>query len=249
MEDTIKARIEKIRSAEGAEDLKKCICPFFERGGNPDCLTCKKTESEVEDCRDYYLERITMHPMDIWSEDFDKVTAIKRDVLPVEEVTGIGIVCNNCYMYDKCPLYKKDYACGIAWTGNDKPKTAMEFVDFLIDAQYERVKRSAVFEKIDGGVPDAGLSGEMDRLSGYVVTKIDMSRERLSINVEATGAATPTGGGILAKIFGGAPAPVALADKRPIEIPDKAESLGEVIDITEVKTEEPEKVPRKRKQS
>ena len=108
-------------------------------------------------------------------------------------------------------------------------------MEFLINTQYERVKRAAVFEKIDGGVPDVGLSTEMDRLHDLVASKIEMGRERLSINVEATGAAPSAGGGgILAKLFGGGGTK---------ELPEKA-STGEFVDAIEVK--ESEKLLRKK---
>ena len=131
-------------------------------------------------------------------------------------------------MYDKCPLYKKGYTCGIKWDTN-KPLTPMEFMDFLINTQYERVKRSAVFEKIDGGVPDVGLSSEMDRLHNLVASKIDMGRDRLSINVEATGVARE-GGGILAKLFGG-PSKEALPEKSSTIETAEFEEIKEPIKI------------------
>lgn len=235
MKETIEKRTKAILEAETPEDLKKCLCPFYEKGDHPDCSTCRKTEADLDECRDYYLERIKLVPMEIWSEDFDKFIVQERDTIDLDEVVGIGINCDSCYMYDKCPLYKKGFACGIKWD-NNKPKNPNEFMEFLINTQYERVKRAAVFEKIDGGVPDVGLSSEMDRLHDLVASKIEMGRERLSINVEATGAATPSsGGGILAKLFGGGGGSK--------ELPSKA-TTGEFIEAVEIK--EPEKLAQKK---
>ena len=245
MKESIDKRITLIKESEDIEDLKKHLCPFFEKGDYPDCITCRKTEADLDSCRDYYLDRIKLAPMDIWSEEFDRFIVQKRDVIELEEVVGIGINCDSCYMYDKCPMYKKGYICGIKWDTN-KPSTSTEFMDFLINTQYERVKRSAVFEKIDGGVPDVGLSGELDRLHGMISSKIDMGREKLSINLEASGAAkSEGGGGILAKLFGGGGG-TALPESKKIELPEKSssrEDVGEVVEFEEVK----EKVPRQRK--
>lgn len=248
MKESIERRIASVKTAEDSEDLKKFLCPFFEKGGYSDCLTCRKTEADLEECRDYYLERIKLFPMDLWNEEFDKFVVRDREQISIEEVVGIGINCDSCYMYDKCPLYKKGFACGIKWDTN-KPKNPTDFMDFLIHTQYERVRRSAVFEKIDGGVPDVGLSNEIDRLHDLVASKIEMGRDRLSISVEASGAATPqsSGGGILAKLFGGGTP--ALPEKKPMEISESSSSFKDTIDIqdaVEVKTE-PVKVPRKRK--
>lgn len=245
MKESIEKRLSLIKTAETPEDLKKCLCPFFEKGGYTGCPTCRKTEADLEECRDYYLERIVSAPMDLWSEDFDKLLAMGREQVDIEEVTGIGVNCNNCYMYDKCPLYKKGYICGIKWDSN-KPKTPTEFMDFLINTQYERVRRSAVFEKIDGGVPDAGLSSEMDRLHNLVASKTEMGRDRLSINVEASSPSASTGGGILAKLFGGG-SPAALPEKKPVEIPATPLSMEGAVEIKDAVEIQPVKTPRQRK--
>lgn len=241
MKDSIEKRIAAIKEAEDGDSLRKCVCPFYEKGGHPDCLICRKTDADVEECRDYYLERIAIVPLDIWDESFDKFIAMDRDKTDLEEIVGIGINCDSCYMADKCPLFKRGYVCGIKWD-NHKPNTPGEFIDFLINTQFERVKRASVFEKIDGGVPDAGLSGEMDRLTDYLNIKDNMGRDRLSINVEASGAARPAGGGILAKLFGGG---ATEEPKALTEVPESRKDIGEVTEFEEIK--EPIKIPRKRK--
>lgn len=202
MTDSIRKRIEGINKAETPDELKKWVCPFFEVGGNKECIGCPKDEASLNECKDYYLERIRLHPMDIWCEEFDEMIILPREVTPAEKIVGIGTTCNSCYMNTRCPMYKENYTCGIDWKSK-KPKTPMEFMDFLIDLQYERVKRSSIFEKVDGGVADLGLSGEMDRLNNYVAQKENLGRDRFSISVEASSAPAAGGGGILAKLFGG----------------------------------------------
>lgn len=242
MKENVKKRIELVKDTDDMEVLKKHLCPFYELGDHPDCRTCRKTEDDLIDCRDYYLERISTIPLEIWDDSFDRPLIQKRATVSAEEVTGIGINCDSCYMSDKCPLFKRGYVCGIKWD-NDRPSNPTEFLDFLVNTQYERVKRAAVFEKIDGGVPDAGLSGEMDRLTSLVETKVNMGRERLSINVEATGAAS-SGGGILAKLFGGTP---ATETPKTIAIPEKPSSREGIEDVTVL--EEPEKIKVRRKKN
>lgn len=240
MKESVEKRMKLIRDAETPEDLKKHLCPFFEKGGHPDCIACRRTESDLDECRDYYLERIALAPMDVWNEEFDKLLIQKRDKVDLEDVVGIGINCDSCYMSDKCPLFKRGYVCGIKWDTN-KPKTPMEFMDFLISVQYERVKRTSVFEKIDGGVPDANLSSEMDRLTDYINTKDNMGRDKLSISLEASGPARSEGGGILSKIFGGGAAP-AVAAKPTAALPA---DTAEYVELPA----EPEKVKRRRHES
>ena len=106
-----------------------------------------------------------------------------------------------------------------------------------------------IFLSIRSGVPDVGLSSEIDRLHDLVASKTEMGRERFSLSVEATGAApqSNSGGGILAKLFGGGNP--ALPEKKPIEIPAKAISVESDFDIQDVEEVKPEpvKVPRQRK--
>lgn len=214
LRESVRKRIELMKSTEEVEVLREAVCPFFELGGHPDCSVCLKAEEDVRACRDEYLEKIVLHPMDLWSEEFDVVSYKKRDATPAEDLVGIGVNCNFCYMADKCPVYKRDHVCGIQWD-KQRPDSAKEFMDFLINTQFERVKRAAVFEKIDGGVPDANLSGEMDRLRDYVIGKSDLDTDRLSINVEAKGSSAGAGGGILAQIFGKPAAPALPVDEQP----------------------------------
>lgn len=188
--------------------------------------------------------------MDIWCEDFDKFIVNTRDKVSVNEIIGVGMNCNSCYIYDKCPMYRKDFACGIDW-GDKKPATPADMMDFLIDIQYERVRRGSVIEKVDGGVADAGLSGEIDRLNDLMAAKAELGRERISVNIEAKGAgsggaATSAGGGILSKIFGGAPKEIE--QPSTISIPAKPSSREDIVDVEEIVEEkETEKVSRKRK--
>ena len=242
-EDVTKKRIAEIREAgEDFDKLRKCLCPFFQKGDCPDCISCLCEDDDVLECKKYFLDHIKIHPMDIWSPEFDVVKVQSREKVSINETIGIGINCDTCYMYDKCPLYKMGYACGIDW-GDGRPSTPEAYYEFLVNTQYERVKRASVFEKIDGGVPDANLSGEMDRLSGYILSRLDLNRERLSVNIEATGSASGSsgGGGILAKLFGGGVS--APATK---EIPAETETRKDLITEAEVVTE-PVKVPRRRR--
>ena len=242
MKDSIEKRAKLVRDADDPEELKKHLCPFFEKGGHPDCMMCRKTEADLDECRDYYLERITLIPLDIWDESFDKFIVQSRDKIEMSEVVGIGINCDSCYMSDKCPLFKRGFVCGIEW-GDNKPNTPTEYMDFLLNTQYERVKRASVFEKIDGGVPDANLSAEMDRLTDFLNIKDNMGRDRLSINVEASGASQPNGGGILAKLFGGGGSSQPAIESKPtIMLPaEEAEYVEEVKEPEKVKV----KIPRK----
>ena len=55
-------------------------------------------------------------------------------------------------------------------------------------------------EELDGGVPDQTVSTEMDRLKELVRLKDDMTRDSLSIRVDAKTKSSQ--GGVLERIFG-----------------------------------------------
>ena len=209
--EAVQKRINLIKSAEDSATLKKHLCPFFMNGGHSDCPGCMQTEKDLEECKDEYLSKISIHPMDVWNPEFDEALAKIREKITLAEASTIGTTCDQCYMYDKCPYFRSGYLCKIDW-GADKPQTPEAMYDFLISLQYSRVKRSSVFEQVDGGVPDAGLSGEMDRLNGLIADKANISRERISVNLEASGPAS-SGGGILSKIFGGSSSTKAIEEK------------------------------------
>lgn len=231
MTETIKNRIKEVKKAESSDDLKTFVCSFYEMGDCPDCIVCRKLEEDLLHCRDYYLENIVDNPLEIWDDTFGVTSVIEREPISITDIKGINIVCDRCYIYDKCPMYKKGYSCGIDW-GHNKPSSSNDLMDFIIDLQYERIKRASVFEKIDGGVPDAGLSGEMDRLNAFLVSKTEMNRDKVSISLEAS---SPSGGGILSKIFGGG----ALASKSEELPPARTEDVeAEII--------EPEKLHKRK---
>ena len=239
MKDSILERIRLVKESEDRESLIKYLCPFYEKGGHPDCIGCKKLMGQLEECKKVYLSRIEKYPMDIWDESFDAYEIEKRDnKIPMGEADGMGIHCDSCYMFDKCPYYKKGYDCAIAWDSS-VPDTPEEMYDFLLTTQFERVRRAKVFEKIDGGVPDEGLSKEMDRLHSLVEGKANLSREGLSIRLNATGSVDSGGEGILSKIFGGGSSR-SLEVREERTLSEKASSVEDIEPIGEV--EKPEKV-------
>lgn len=190
-------------------ELKATICPFFKGGDYSTCIKCTVENFDVDECTEYFLDRVDYVKIDIWSPKFDLPLAKARDKKKLEEVENIGMTCDSCYMSEKCPEYEKHAACAIDF--GDIPTTDTEKLRMVIDAQTVRVKRASTFELIDGGVPDTNLSVEMDRLTGMIAMKDNLGREKLSVSIEASGGAAKAGGSILEKLFGGgatvAPAP------------------------------------------
>lgn len=237
LEEKVKQRIDAcIEFKDDTEALIDIVCPFFKEGGFHVCPTCMQGDDEVETCRGNYLTFIYERPQEVYDSGFMLPIVKKREcgLIAVNEAHGIGVACDRCYMSMKCPKYQKGYECAYDW-GANAPRSTQDFFEFIIQTQYERVKRASVFEAIDGGVPDTILSGEMDRLQKYIEGRANSNVNRLSINVEATSSAgAPETGGILAKLFGG-----GSSEKKELPAESPASKIpAELIDAKEVEYEE-----------
>lgn len=228
--DDRKAKIREALDLTEEEDkyaeLKSWVCPFFKAGEYSPCIKCRVEQYDLDQCTEYFLDRIEHFKQDQYTPKFDLPLANTRQRVKLEEIQDIGMTCNSCYMSEKCPSFEKHSACGIDW--DDVPEGNTAKIDAVIEMQYKRIKRAQTFELIDGGVPDTNLSSEMDRLTGLIAMKDNIGRDRLSVSIEASGGATQAGGGVLAQLFGRqAPAPLPanttqdinhLEVKEPIQI-------------------------------
>jgi hypothetical protein len=152
------------------EELKACVCPFYQNGGNPDCKGCEQLEPTVRSCAAEYSELILQRPMMVWDKSFTEITQPKpEDMIQLNMVPGIGMRCDDCYMSDKCPLKMPASACRIDWSvPEDALGSPKAMLKELIRLQMKRVARASTFEDIDGGVPDQNTSAEMDRLAELI---------------------------------------------------------------------------------
>lgn len=206
---------------EEIDVLKKWSCSFYQKN-QPKCVGCRQPEDLVLECRDSYLEKIPLFPhLDEWQPAFDLPVIKVRAKIALAELSNIGVTCNSCYMQEKCPLMEKHSTCAIDFGTDSEDLTPTRVFDRLIEMQSERVKRQAVFEKIDGGVADGNLSVEMDRLATFVERKTNNGAPVFKMTMEGRGEeGAKTGGGILSKIFGPPPAVAALTEGvKTIDIP------------------------------
>ena len=187
------------------EDLKAAVCPFFKGGNYSECRGCPQAETKVQDCAKEYLEHIEQRPMEVFAEGFFKGVVIHREKVSLDKLKDIGLVCDSCYMSDKCPIHQVHAACGIDW--GTLPDTPKDRIEELIKIQYARINRLKTFEQVDGGVADANLSQEMDRMTGLVQAKLDIEADKFSFKMDVQSRGNSGGAGILASLFG-KPAPV-----------------------------------------
>ncbi len=106
--------------------------------------------------------------------------------------------CDNCFLTGKCPAYKANSRCSFRFsTKVDNPETMLETLQGILQLQGDRVMRGALFEKIEQGVIDKNLSGEIKMFMDMMALMKQMFEKKETIKIEASG-----GPGIIAQIFG-----------------------------------------------
>jgi hypothetical protein len=144
-----------------------------------------------------------------------KIEVIKNEVLkpgPVEEKramipaevkqTPLGksvpLICDNCYVRDKCPKFKSAQECVFTSEGTPIETVAdiKRVINGILALQVQRINQARVIENLDGGYPDGSLSAELDRFMEHVQILKELSDTRDTLEVRARGT------GIISKIFG-----------------------------------------------
>lgn len=117
------------------------------------------------------------------------------------------LACDTCYAAQNCPEFKPGYLCAYnkifkKFDSRD-PHDVMEQMVSIINMNSERIQRVAIFEMLDGGMPDANLTQLMQTQMNWLDMLMDLrkyaftresGRESVQINMQ--------GEGILSKIFG-----------------------------------------------
>lgn len=122
--------------------------------------------------------------------------------VPIIETPSTGLLmCDSCYMADKCPAMTPGNDC--AYEIPVKIRTAAQLAalhDSLIEMQAQRVLLMRMIEQSEGGYVDANLSNEIDRLNKMIKTKNDAGKDGISINIaNVTSSGQP---GMISRVFG-----------------------------------------------
>lgn len=115
--------------------------------------------------------------------------------------SGVQLLqCNTCHINDVCPAMIPGNECAYEIPVEIRTTTQLAALqDTLIELQTKRVLRGTFFEEAQGGSIDKNTSAEYDRLSRMIASKIDSTKESVSIKIEATGGARA---GMISNIFG-----------------------------------------------
>ena len=77
------------------------------------------------------------------------------------------LVCNTCYASQNCPEFKEGYVCAFnkMFKRFDCRNTEdiLEAMQGMVNMNMERMQRVAIFEMLDGGMPDGNLTAMIDQ--------------------------------------------------------------------------------------
>lgn len=100
--------------------------------------------------------------------------ADRTKIQTFEEQMGSTMFCDNCFIADKCPKYKKRSACAFEFSLSQEQMNPLQMLDFMIAKQSERVNRSFFMEKMEGGLPNKTYTQELQVLNRLNTEKANM---------------------------------------------------------------------------
>lgn len=128
----------------------------------------------------------------------ERRSLIKTDVKSTPLGKGVALICDHCYVRDRCSEFKPGQECVFQ---KDVPKieTGADIrgaIMSLLSLQVQRINTARNIENLDGGYPDSSLSAEMDRFVelARILREISDQRDTLDLHIK--------GPGIITRIFG-----------------------------------------------
>ena len=77
------------------------------------------------------------------------------------------LMCDTCYAAQNCPEYKAGYVCAyhkmFKRFDSRNPQDIIDAMQSMVNLNMERMQRLAIFEMLDGGMPDGNLSIMIDQ--------------------------------------------------------------------------------------
>ena len=115
---------------------------------------------------------------------------------------GVNLLqCDTCHINDVCPMMRPGSECAYEIPVEIRTTTQLAALqDTMIELQTQRVLRSSMFEQVQGGAVDKNTSAEYDRLTRMINSKVETSKDSISIKIEASGGAARAG--FVSNMFG-----------------------------------------------
>lgn len=128
----------------------------------------------------------------------EKRSLIRAEVKISPLGKGIALICDNCYVRDKCPMFKPAQECVFTTEAASIETSAdmRQVIKGLLVLQLQRINQAKNIENLDGGYPDGSLSAEIDRFVEITRALAELGDTRDTLEVRARGK------GIISQIFG-----------------------------------------------
>lgn len=134
-------------------------------------------------------------------------TALTADLLPFH--SKVPMKCNDCTIFSLCPKGKTDQECQYSFDELFQmlnPKAAIRNSALhIIQLQFDRIQRAALFEKANGGAIDSQLSTEISRYMNLLLNLKSLQQDTTNtFSITASGKAAEQvtqSGGLLSKLL------------------------------------------------
>ncbi len=111
--------------------------------------------------------------LQLYSKDELKTKEETQPLLTIDTEKGLNPIvsdsaklkCDSCYLVGRCPAYKVGALCEFDFSIGTDFSDIKNALRIIVNIQKERVVRSVLFEKIDGGAVDKNVSSEIMMLS------------------------------------------------------------------------------------
>lgn len=144
------------------------------------------------------LPVISLNSKTVLAEDDspDAVKEIPVSASPQESVR----LCNTCFVAATCPAFVKDSTCSFSLPVEVRTKDQLtSLLSTVIEMQTSRVMFGRFAEEMNGGMPDPGVSKEIDRLFRLIKQSKDIGEQREVVRMTVE---RQSSGGVLSAIFG-----------------------------------------------
>lgn len=199
----------KDMSEEEVRNRLAHILPAPKQEGDP--------HPEVTELDDEIFKKVDIIPVRDEKGRFLKGQKVVRKPKNIYSKKYPKLVCDTCYAAQTCPEFKAGYVCAYdKMFDRFDTRNVEDIIDAMqsmVNLNLSRMQRVALFEMLDGGMPDGNLTGMIDQnmrllqnLQKMYLYAPEVLKQTRIMRADGTEETTleynnPSGGGILEKLF------------------------------------------------
>ena len=196
-------------SEDEIKDRLSSILPAPKQEGDP--------HPEVTELEDEIFEKANIVPVRDEKGRFLKGQKIVRKPKNIYSKKYPKLVCDTCYAAQTCPEYKAGYVCAYdKMFDRFDTRNVEDIIDAMqsmVNLNLSRMQRVALFEMLDGGMPDGNLTNMINQnmnllmaMQKVYIQAPEVLRQTRIMRADGSEETTleynnPSGGGILEKLF------------------------------------------------